>query len=108
MIELFPRKCSQTGEGMYEGWVAYDGAAYFKYAKDAVAWIIEEETCECGVLDPKTNDAERIEMYTNYSHDDWLEFAFNHDMLYWTTWECELDDEINYLADGTEIHCTKN
>lgn len=108
MTELFPRKCSFTGEGMDSGWVAYDGAAYFKYAHDAVAWLISEETCDCGVLDPKTNDAERIEMYTNYSHDDWLEFAFNQGMLYWTTWECELDDEINYLADGTEIHCTKN
>ena len=109
MTQIFPRKCSQTGEGMDSGWVAYDGAAYFKYPKDAVAWLIEEETCSGGVLDPKSNEADRIEMYTNYSTDEWLEFGFNHDMLYWTTWEIDLNVDSEYfLADGTVIEVTKS
>ena len=34
---LFARKCSATGEGMNEGWVANDCDYYFKYKEDALA-----------------------------------------------------------------------
>ncbi len=85
-IKKYARQCSVTEEGMNEGWVAYDGEYYFKYAKDAVDWIKNEEKCQNGVLH-EDEDPEDLEMYSKYSQDDWLEFGFNMDMCYWTSWQ---------------------
>lgn len=64
--ELFPRKCSVTNQGMFEGWVVNDGDMYFKYEKDALQWCIDN----------------------GYKS---LDEAYNNDdIIYWTEWN-ELD-----------------
>lgn len=56
------RTCSVTGEKMTEGWVANDGAEYFKYENDAKAWCVAN-----GYVD--------------------IETAYEDDVIYWTEWE---------------------
>lgn len=57
-----PRVCSHTGEGMWEGWCAGDGAHYFKYEKDALNYAIS----------------------VGY---DSIDEAYDDEHMYWTQWE---------------------
>lgn len=91
---------------MNAGWVGYDGDIYFKYECDVIAWIKTEEKCEGGVLHESEN-AKRVKMYENYTDAQWLEFAYNMDMIYYTEWEDEdeydFDDGLPPLHDEKEL-----
>ena len=77
-LELFPRKCDITGEGMWEGYCVNEGDMYIKYEKDFLRHIGSE---------------------TDY---DSIEDAYEDDYYYYTEWD-ELDDDVNYTASGEEI-----
>jgi len=74
--EKFARKCSVTGEGMNEGWIANDGQFYFKYKKDAIAWC-------------KNNGYKSLNK------------AFSEDAIYWTAWDT--DEDAQYIVKNGEI-----
>jgi len=102
----YARQCSVTGEGMNAGWVGYDGDIYFKNQCDVIAWIKNEEKCEGGVLHESEN-AKRVTMYENYTDSQWLDFAYNMDMVYWTEWtdedEYDFEDGLPPLHDEKEL-----
>lgn len=75
---LHPRKCDITGEGMSEGYCIGDGFAYIKYKEDFEIHIKEE---------------------TGYES---VDEAYEDDYYYYTEWD-ELDDYVNYTADGKEV-----
>jgi hypothetical protein len=66
-MEKYPRTCSVTGEGMYEGYVFLDGDAYAKKKEDAIL------------------------LAHNYGYDS-LADAYDYGAVYWTQWE---DDDID-------------
>lgn len=66
--EKVARKCSVTGEGMNEGWIANEGEEYFKYEEDALAWC-------------KENGYKTIKK------------AYEEDVIYWTEWDANEDHE---------------
>lgn len=74
-IEMYPRVCSVTGEGMYEGFAIGDGNEYAKYEKDAL---------------------ELLKPYYNS-----LEEAYDHGACYWTEWTEE--EEEMYDVNGNLI-----
>lgn len=100
----YARQCSVTGEGMNAGWVGYDGDIYIKHQCDVIAWIKNEEKCEGGVLHESEN-AKRVQMYENYTDNQWLDFAYNMDMVYWTEWEDE--DEYDFEDGLPPLHDEK-
>lgn len=68
-MERYPRTCSVTGEGMYEGWCFNDGQDYAKYEEGA------------------------IKLAKEYGYDS-IEEAYNDEAVYWTQWEDDdYDDE---------------
>lgn len=92
---------------MNAGWVGYDGDIYFKYERDAVEWIKTEEKCEGGVLHESEN-AKRVKMYENYSDNQWLEFAYNMDMIYYTEWDdSDCEDDFQYDDGLPPLHDEK-
>ena len=82
-LELFPRKCDITNEGMWEGYCIQDGLMYIKYEKDLIKHLREIEPMQC-------------------SDDFLLQDYYNADYYYFTEWD-ELDDDINYTASGDEV-----
>lgn len=75
--KLYPRKCSQTGEGMEKGWYCEGCGKYFKYKLHAAAHAIGH-----GFKD--------------------MDEAYKDGFMYYTEWE-ELDEDENYLLDGTLV-----
>ena len=74
---LYPRKCDITGEGMTEGYCIQDGLMYIKKESDMLLHVKE----------------------TGYNT---IDEAFEDDYYYWTEWD-ELDEDVNYTIDGTEV-----
>ena len=66
-MERYPRTCSVTGEGMYEGWCFCDGQDYAKYEDGA------------------------IKLAKEYVYDS-IDEAYDDEAVYWTQWE---DDDID-------------
>ena len=79
-MEKYARKCSITGKGMNEGYCFGDGEMYCINKKDAIK-IAKERGSKS------------------------LKEAFEDEDYYYTTWE-ELDEDENYLADGTLVDMT--
>lgn len=74
--EKVARKCSVTGEGMNEGWVANDGDEYFKYEEDAIAWC-------------KQNLKKSLKK------------AYDEGEIYWTEWDVE--DDAQYIVKNGKV-----
>jgi len=79
IMEYFARTCSVTGEGMNEGWCWGDGSFYTK-DKDVT------------IKELRTDYPE----HSDLSDDDLLTWAVeDEDILYWTEWYDEDEDEVN-------------
>lgn len=74
----YARQCDITQEGMNEGWCWFDGAFYTKYEKDTARELHKTYDEEWGSHD--------------WSDEDIIEFAYDQDVLYWTEWN-EDDEE---------------
>jgi hypothetical protein len=82
---LYPRRCDVTEEGMNEGYVTYD-LKYFKYDCDLIDWLRSIGG----------------EGWNSYDDDQLMDAGYEEYLYYWTQWE-ELDEDENYLADGTLV-----
>lgn len=72
IMEKFAAKCSITGEGMNEGWVAYDGEMYFANEEDALDWCIEN------------------------GYED-IQEAYDDEVIYWTDWYNDDEEDWMYV-----------
>ena len=79
---VYPRTCSVTGEGLYEGYLCHDGTI-FKYEKDLVKWIRNTLSC----TDDLTLSDEFI-----------LKEAYDNEEYCWTEW---YDEDIH--VDDIEV-----
>jgi hypothetical protein len=77
-MEKFARKCDVTGEGMNEGWVAYDGEMYFANEGDALKWCVER-----GYKD--------------------IDEAYEDDVIYWTDWYGDESDWMYIQNESGEL-----
>jgi hypothetical protein len=81
LMQLYPRQCTETGEGMFEGYVIGDCETYSLKAEDKVKELIQE----AGYIS--------------------MEEAYNDEYYYYTQWEVDLSEmemESAYSSDGTE------
>lgn len=99
-MEKFVRVCDVTGRGMNEGWVWGDGTFYTSTKEITVSELRDD--IFCGAYDFDEVGASKL---LAMSDDDLLQYAYDNDVLYYTEW----DDEINennydcyYDADGNE------
>ncbi len=116
----YARKCDITGKGMNEGWVWGDGVFYTsteeltlkecRKDREHIINAIKNLGCELDELDTvydKTdlNNLKQAIERANKDEDtneDLLLIGYNADYLYYTEWD-EIDEDLHYLEDGTEI-----
>lgn len=87
LLELFARKCTCCGGGMNQGYVVGGGAEYYC-------------TDEC--LMQHYTPEEWKEMTAEEEEDDYG-FSLGSDDNYWTEWDTEDDDELEYVLYKDEV-----
>jgi hypothetical protein len=88
--EFYPRQCSVSGRGMFQGWVWGEGSFYTATKFDTLHELRNDYAEQSGLPD-----------------DDLLEWAYQQDILYWTTWEIDTDHKairacLNYQEELNE------
>lgn len=96
-MKKFARKCDVTGRGMNEGWVWLDGGFYTS-TKEATIQELRSDI-ESGGLDFNEIDPKKL---SKLSDEDLLEYAYDNDVLYYTTWDESDIDEYYYDEEGNE------
>lgn len=90
--QRFARRCDATGRGMNEGYVVGDGELYFSDEKSLVSHLRE--------LNWFDDDGNLLsDVYK--ANDDLIDYYYNNDYCYFTTWE-EINDDYYYDAEGNE------
>ncbi len=83
--ELYPRQCSVSGRGMFEGWVWGEGSLYTATKSNTLnelKKIIEEMH---GLKFTQFDDLASL------TDDELLEWAYKEEIMHWTRWEVEVD-----------------
>lgn len=86
-LELFARKCTCCGGGMNQGFVIGGGAEYY---------------CSDDCLNQHYTPEEWKEMTAEEEEDDYG-FSLGSDDNYWTEWDTEDDDELEYVLYKDEV-----
>jgi len=77
---VYPRTCSVSGEGVYEGYLCHDGTI-FKYEKDLVKWIRKSLSC--------TEDLTLSDEFI-------LKESYDNEEYCWTEWfDDDIQDDVN-------------
>lgn len=106
----YPRQCSVTQEGMTEGWVWCHGTFYTKYLKDTVAELRKNdrdavlemankattETLECPWESEEFFSALKKANNNQESDQELLTIAWQMDYLYYTEWDDDDDEDLQY------------
>jgi len=106
----YPRQCSVTQEGMTEGWVWCHGTFYTKYLKDTVAELRKNdrdavlemankattETLECPWESEEFFSALKKANNNEESDQELLTIAWQMDYLYYTEWDDDDDEDLQY------------
>lgn len=96
-MEKYARRCDATGRGINEGYVVGDGEMYFANKSDLIKHLKE--------LDWEDIDGNSSKGC--HDDDDLMDFFYNEDYYYHTSWdETDIDEEW-YDADGN-IHILDN
>ncbi len=116
----YARKCDITGKGMNNGWVWGDGVFYTsteeltlkecRKDREHIIAAIKNLGCELDELDTvyDKTDLNNLKQAINRANknqetnEDLLLIGYNADYLYYTEWD-EIDEDLHYLEDGTEI-----
>ena len=78
--ELYPRQCSISGRGIFEGWVWGEGAFYTATKSDTLH-----------ELKKSIQEPELMMALVDFTDDELLEWAHEENILYWTRWDVEVD-----------------
>ena len=99
-MEKFVRVCDVTGRGMNEGWVWGDGMFYTSTLENTIAELRSD--IKDGAYDFDEIGADEL---LKMSDEELLEYACDNDVLYWTSWEDEINEDnydCYYDAEGNE------
>jgi len=119
---IYARKCDYTGKGMNEGYIFCDDSSMIndrelliKELRKDRKFIIEllpENTQDIKELDNLTNDTptEILELINSIKKlkanketgEELCNIAYAVDYYYYTEWD-EIEEDLHYLEDGTEI-----
>ncbi len=99
-MEKFVRVCDVTGRGMNEGWVWGDGSFYTSTEEITMKELRSD--IKDGAYDFDEIGAEEL---LKMSDEELLEYACDNEVLYWTSWEDEINEDnydCYYDAEGNE------
>jgi hypothetical protein len=86
--ERYARVCDVTGKGMNEGWCWGDGSFYTATLEDTIKELRSD-------INDGAYDFDELgkETLLNMSDDELMTYAYDNDVLYWTSWYDELLEE---------------
>ena len=86
---VYPRTCSASGEGVYEGYLCEDGTI-FKYEKDLIHWIKS-----------RRNYVDSFEPSDEFLLDE----SHQLEEYFWTTWSDDVDnhDDVYQVIENMEV-----
>lgn len=99
-MEKFVRVCDITGRGMNEGWVWGEGKFYTSTKEVTIAELRSD--IKDGAYDFDEMGADRMLEMTD---DELLQYAYDNDVLYYTEWDEEINEnnyDCYYDEDGNE------
>lgn len=99
-MEKFVRLCDVTGRGMNEGWVWGEGVFYTSTKEVTIAELRSD--IKDGAYDFDEMGADKM---LEMSDDELLQYAYDNDVLYYTEWDEEINEnnyDCYYDEEGNE------
>jgi len=104
---VYPRTCSISGEGVYEGYLCHDGTI-FKYEKDLVRWIRTNYSSD----DDLDVGSDGIPSDLMLSDEFILKESYDNEEYCWTEWyDDDIQDDVNdieVIVEPIEISSNEN
>lgn len=87
--KLYPRQCSTTGRGMYDGFCFGDGCSYLITGNNPVEKLLCEELVTLWVKEALPEEVKdlREELEREPTNDEIRELGVEHELYYWTEWD---------------------